>query len=208
MLIDAVSLTRRANSIEFAIVFLHLLHELCHAESEVGRYIIIYISYVVRGIVVCFKQKTIEATATQTLGVVVRAEAYETPRSQECVQLLRFAPETMHHPRHARTQGLAHGKQAVEGSDAVHNEGQTMRLAEHNLPAQHCLLLLERWTTQRIQPTLADGQFAAKVGFGQRLTGMPGVNAPGVASIDDGNNSLVGWNCMGVEVYHRRKDGL
>lgn len=111
-----------------------------------------------RLVVVRFEQQSVGRTESEAFVVVVEAEADVEAGIEERAQLLGLAAEAVVHPGHRRTQFSMQAKQAVEGSDAVDDEGLLQLFAQGNVLREHLLLHFQRRTAQGVEAALADGK--------------------------------------------------
>ena len=151
-------------------------------------------------IIVCFEQQSVYRTDTQTLLIMLEAEADEKACVEERTQLLGLAPEAVKHPRLLWFQLFSQPKQPLEGFHAMDDERFPEFLAQPDLPNEDFLLHFHRRSSQAIKPAFANREFAREVRNDELFVRFPRVNAPSVATVNNGHNIPTDGSLMGVEI--------
>jgi len=131
-----------------------------------------------------------------------------------------LAAEAVEHPRHGGPQFAPQAEQEVERLDAMDDKRLPHLFPQPDVLPEHSLLDGHRRPTQGIEAALADGKNASLLRFKRggndelpRFTlpldvlgkNIPRVDAPSVASVNDGYNVLLLRDMVCVEVdvaYH------
>ena len=149
---------------------------------------------------ISFEQHPFDWASTQTLLIMLVAKADKEACIEERTQLLRLASKAVKHPRLLGFQLLAKAKNLIECFHTMDDERFTQLFAQGNLLKKDFLLHLHRRPSQAVKPAFPYCKFARKVRNDKLLIRFPRVNAPSVATINDGHNILICRNLVGMEI--------
>ena len=149
---------------------------------------------------ISFEQHPLDWASTQTLLIMLEAKADKEACIEQRMQLLRLASKAVKHPRLLGSQIFTKAKNLIEGFHTMDDEGFLQVLAQSNLLHENFLLYLHRRPSQSVKPAFSNRKLARKVRNGKRFVCLPRVNAPSVATINDGHNILICRNLVGMEI--------